>query len=146
MAGHPPADPAATSRSNPAKFASDKLTNQQKLALSRNPHGSIQALFEDCVTAAADRLIADHGGPAWDEESFRKLYDAVRADLVDATRADGRPGPAGAGGLAGLRAPAEGAPTSLALLANVADVKEQLAALDPAGLRDADGAAAGCRT
>ncbi|MYU47422.1 ATP-dependent RNA helicase HrpA, partial [Streptomyces sp. SID7803] len=32
---------------NPAKFASDKLTNQQKLALSRNPHGSIQALFDD---------------------------------------------------------------------------------------------------
>ncbi|MEU9117248.1 ATP-dependent RNA helicase HrpA [Streptomyces sp. NPDC048483] len=71
--------------SNPAKFAQDKLSNQQKLALSRNPHGSIPALFEDCVTAAADRLIAARGGPAWDEESFRKLFDAVRTDLVDAT-------------------------------------------------------------
>ncbi|MFE0191331.1 ATP-dependent RNA helicase HrpA [Streptomyces sp. NPDC058989] len=71
--------------SNPAKFAQDKLSNQQKLALSRNPHGSIGALFEDCVTAAADRLIAARGGPAWDEESFRKLFDAVRADLVDVT-------------------------------------------------------------
>ncbi|ARF56154.1 ATP-dependent RNA helicase HrpA [Streptomyces gilvosporeus] len=71
--------------SNPAKFAQGKLSNQQKLALSRNPHGSIAALFEDCVTAAADRLIAARGGPAWDEESFRKLFDAVRADLVDAT-------------------------------------------------------------
>ncbi|MFJ9417073.1 ATP-dependent RNA helicase HrpA [Streptomyces sp. NPDC101227] len=71
--------------SNPAKFAQGKLSNQQKLALSRNPHGSIGALFEDCVTAAADRLIAARGGPAWDEESFRKLFDAVRADLVDAT-------------------------------------------------------------
>ncbi|MER7989494.1 ATP-dependent RNA helicase HrpA [Streptomyces noursei] len=70
---------------NPAKFAQDKLSNQQKLALSRNPHGSIAALFEDCVTAAADRLIAARGGPAWDEEAFRKLFDAVRADLVDAT-------------------------------------------------------------
>lgn len=70
---------------NPAKFASDTLTNQQKLALSRNPHGSIQALFDDCATAAADRLIAAHGGPAWDEASFRKLYDKVRADLVDLT-------------------------------------------------------------
>ncbi|MGV4922900.1 ATP-dependent RNA helicase HrpA [Streptomyces sp. BHT-5-2] len=70
---------------NPAKFAQDKLSNQQKLALSRNPHGSIAALFEDCVTAAADRLIAARGGPVWDEESFRKLFDAVRADLVDAT-------------------------------------------------------------
>lgn len=70
---------------NPAKFASDHLTNQQKLALSRNPHGSIQALFDDCATAATDRLIADHGGPAWDEAGFRKLYEAVRADLVDTT-------------------------------------------------------------
>ncbi|QSY46934.1 MULTISPECIES: ATP-dependent RNA helicase HrpA [Streptomyces] len=71
--------------SNPAKFAQDKLGNQQKLALSRNPHGSIQALFDDCVSGAADRLVAAHGGPAWDEESFRKLFDAVRADIVDAT-------------------------------------------------------------
>ncbi|POX39761.1 ATP-dependent RNA helicase HrpA [Streptomyces sp. Ru73] len=71
--------------SNPAKFAQSKLTNQQKLALSSNPHGSIQSLFDDCVTAAADRLIAAHGGPAWDEEGFRKLFDAVRTDLVDAT-------------------------------------------------------------
>ncbi|MFI9030343.1 ATP-dependent RNA helicase HrpA [Streptomyces sp. NPDC053560] len=72
-------------QSNPAKFAQSKLSNQQKLALSSNPHGSIQSLFDDCVTAAADRLIAAHGGPAWDEEGFRKLFDAVRADLVDAT-------------------------------------------------------------
>ncbi|MFH9672845.1 ATP-dependent RNA helicase HrpA [Streptomyces sp. NPDC017405] len=70
---------------NPAKFASEKLTNQQKLALSANPHGSIQALFDDCATAAADKLIADFGGPAWDEESYRKLYDKVRAEIVDTT-------------------------------------------------------------
>ncbi|MGW2330565.1 ATP-dependent RNA helicase HrpA [Streptomyces sp. NPDC001700] len=71
--------------SSPAKFAQGKLTNQAKLALSSSPHGSIPALFDDCVAAAADRLIAARGGPAWDEESFRKLFDAVRADLADAT-------------------------------------------------------------
>ncbi|WP_432117401.1 ATP-dependent RNA helicase HrpA [Streptomyces sp. bgisy032] len=70
---------------NPAKFASDRLTNAQKLALSANPHGSVQALFDDCAMAAADKLIADFGGPAWDEESYRKLYDKVRADIVDTT-------------------------------------------------------------
>ncbi|MEU6670577.1 ATP-dependent RNA helicase HrpA [Streptomyces sp. NPDC046727] len=70
---------------NPAKFASDKLTNAQKLALSANPHGSVQALFDDCAMAAADKLIADFGGPAWDEESYRKLYDKVRAEIVDTT-------------------------------------------------------------
>ncbi|MFI1075690.1 ATP-dependent RNA helicase HrpA [Streptomyces puniciscabiei] len=70
---------------NPAKFASEKLTNAQKLALSANPHGSIQALFDDCAMAAADKLIADFGGPVWDEESYRKLYDKVRAEIVDTT-------------------------------------------------------------
>ncbi|AUH41483.1 ATP-dependent RNA helicase HrpA [Streptomyces sp. CMB-StM0423] len=71
--------------SNPAKFANSTLSNQAKLALSRTPHGGVQALFEDCVTASADRLIAARGGPAWDEEGFRKLFDSVRADIVDAT-------------------------------------------------------------
>ncbi|MGW5651907.1 ATP-dependent RNA helicase HrpA [Streptomyces humi] len=70
---------------NPAKFASEKLTNAQKLALSANPHGTVQALFDDCAMAAADKLIADFGGPAWDEESYRKLYDKVRAEIVDTT-------------------------------------------------------------
>ncbi|MEV0243339.1 ATP-dependent RNA helicase HrpA [Streptomyces sp. NPDC050674] len=70
---------------NPAKFASERLTNAQKLALSANPHGSIQGLFDDCAMAAADKLIGDFGGPVWDEESYRKLYDKVRAEIVDTT-------------------------------------------------------------
>ncbi|MGW2794462.1 ATP-dependent RNA helicase HrpA [Streptomyces sp. NPDC001251] len=117
---------------NPAKFASDKLTNQQKLALSRNPHGSIQALFDDCATAAADKLIADHGGPAWDEESFRKLYDRVRADLVDATvRTVGQVQQILAAWQACERRLK--ATSSLTLVANVADARKQLAALVPPG-------------
>ncbi|MFI9721205.1 ATP-dependent RNA helicase HrpA [Streptomyces sp. NPDC052396] len=114
--------------SNPAKFAQDKLSNQQKLALSANPHGSIQALFEDCVSGAADRLIAAHGGPAWDEEGFRKLFDAVRTDIVNVT-------------LATIRQTQEvlaawhacerrlKATTSPVLLASLTDVRQQLAAL-----------------
>ncbi|MFF4220952.1 ATP-dependent RNA helicase HrpA [Streptomyces nondiastaticus] len=114
--------------SNPAKFAQDKLGNQQKLALSRNPHGSVQALFEDCVAGAADKLIAAHGGPVWDEESFRKLFDAVRADIVDAT-------------MDAIRKVQEvlaawqacerrlKATTSLSLMSSLSDVKEQLAGL-----------------
>ncbi|MFJ8823660.1 ATP-dependent RNA helicase HrpA [Streptomyces sp. NPDC102467] len=70
---------------NPGKFASDKLSNAQKLALSANPHGTVQALFDDCAMAAADKLIGDFGGPAWDEESYRKLYEKVRAEIVDTT-------------------------------------------------------------
>jgi ATP-dependent helicase HrpA len=71
--------------SDPAKFAQSKLSNPQKLALARSPHGGVQKLFEDCVLATADRLIEANGGPVWDEESFGKLFEAVRADLVEAT-------------------------------------------------------------
>ncbi|MFJ6130677.1 ATP-dependent RNA helicase HrpA [Streptomyces griseoviridis] len=123
---------------NPAKFASEKLTNAQKLALSSNPHGSIQALFDDCATAAADRLITDFGGPAWDEESYRKLFDKVRAEIVDATvRTVGQVQQVLAAWqacerrLKGVRSPA--------LLANLQDVRGQLDGLVRPGFVTAAG-------
>ncbi|MGW1179636.1 ATP-dependent RNA helicase HrpA [Streptomyces drozdowiczii] len=123
---------------NPAKFASDKLTNQQKLALSRNPHGSIQALFDDCATAAADRLIAAHGGPAWDEASFRALYDKVRADLVDLTvRTIGQVQQILAAWQACERRLKS--TNSLVLINNVTDVRDHLARLMPPGFVTATG-------
>ncbi|MGV9280394.1 ATP-dependent RNA helicase HrpA [Streptomyces sp. NPDC003730] len=113
---------------NPAKFASEKLTNQQKLGLSANPHGSIQALFDDCAMAAADKLIADFGGPAWDEESYRKLYDKVRAEIVDTTvRTVGQVQQVLAAWQACERRLK--AVRSPALLANLQDVRTQLDAL-----------------
>ncbi|MFK0173247.1 ATP-dependent RNA helicase HrpA [Streptomyces sp. NPDC090306] len=123
---------------NPAKFASDKLTNAQKLALSANPHGTIQALFDDCAMAAADKLIGDFGGPVWDEESYRKLYERVRAEIVDTTvRAVGQVQQVLAAWqacerrLKGVRSPA--------LLANLADVRAQLDALVRPGFVTATG-------
>ncbi|WP_416973603.1 ATP-dependent RNA helicase HrpA [Streptomyces sp. 4F14] len=113
---------------NPAKFASEKLTNAQKLALSANPHGSIQALFDDCAMAAADKLIGDFGGPAWDESSYRKLYDKVRAEIVDTTVRT-------VGAVQQVLAAWQAAERRLksvrspALLANLADVRAQLDAL-----------------
>ncbi|MFJ8009026.1 ATP-dependent RNA helicase HrpA [Streptomyces fagopyri] len=123
---------------NPGKFASDKLTNAQKLALSANPHGTVQALFDDCATAAADKLIGDFGGPAWDEESYRKLYDRVRAEIVDTTvRTVGQVQQVLAAWqacerrLKGVR--------SAVLLANLADVRKQLDALVKPGFVTATG-------
>ncbi|WP_437056737.1 ATP-dependent RNA helicase HrpA [Streptomyces sp. enrichment culture] len=113
---------------NPAKFASDHLSNQQKLALSANPHGSVQALFDDCAMAAADKLVADFGGPAWDEESYRKLYDKVRAEIVDTTvRTVGQVQQVLAAWQACERRLK--AVRSPALLANLQDVRAQLDAL-----------------
>lgn len=123
---------------NPAKFATDRLSNQDKLALSRNPHGSVAALFDDCVTAAADKLIADHGGPAWDEESFRKLYDSVRAELVELTiQTIARVRQVLAAWQACERRLK--ATTSLTLVANLGDAKEQLTGLVHPGFVAATG-------
>ncbi|MEU9054578.1 ATP-dependent RNA helicase HrpA [Streptomyces sp. NPDC048384] len=113
---------------NPAKFASEKLTNAQKLALSANPHGSIQALFDDCAMAAADKLIGDFGGPVWDEESYRRLYDKVRAEIVDTTvRAVGQVQQVLAAWQAAERRLK--AVRSPVLLANLTDVRKQVDAL-----------------
>ncbi|MGW4758780.1 ATP-dependent RNA helicase HrpA [Streptomyces chartreusis] len=110
---------------NPAKFASEKLTNAQKIALSANPHGSVQGLFDDCAMAAADKLIGDFGGPAWDEESYRKLYDKVRAEIVDTTvRAVGQVQQVLAAWQAAERRLKD--VRSPSLLANLTDVRGQL--------------------
>ncbi|MFG1951513.1 ATP-dependent RNA helicase HrpA [Micromonospora sp. NPDC048830] len=68
---------------SPAKFLQGRLSNEAKLALSRNPHGGVQQLVSDATGAAIDRLVADAGGPAWDAEGFAALREAVRAGLVD---------------------------------------------------------------
>ncbi|MFI9771799.1 ATP-dependent RNA helicase HrpA [Streptomyces sp. NPDC052415] len=123
---------------SPGKFASDRLSNAQKLALSANPHGSVQALFDDCAMAAADKLIGDFGGPAWDEESFRKLYDKVRAEIVDTTvRAVGQVEQVLAAWQACERRLK--AVRSPALLANLTDVRKQLDALVRPGFVTAAG-------
>jgi ATP-dependent helicase HrpA len=70
---------------SPVNSIQSRLGNGAKLALAANPHGSTEALFADCLTAAADKLIADAGGPVWDQESYAHLRDAVRAELYDTT-------------------------------------------------------------
>jgi ATP-dependent helicase HrpA len=66
---------------SPVRYVSERLTNEAKLALRSNPHGSVAALLEDCIGCAADKLIADFGGPVWDEGAFGSLLDAVRPEL-----------------------------------------------------------------
>jgi ATP-dependent helicase HrpA len=71
--------------SSPVKSIADRLSTQAKLALSHNPHGSVAAMFADCVNCAADYLMAEAGGPAWDREGFERLSAAVRSGLHEAT-------------------------------------------------------------
>ncbi|MFC4016786.1 ATP-dependent RNA helicase HrpA [Micromonospora sp. GCM10011542] len=117
---------------SPAKFLQGRLSNEAKLALSRNPHGSVQALIEDAAGAAIDKLIGEAGGPAWDAEGFAALRDKVRADLVDTVvevmdrvrRV-----------LAAAYAVEQrlGATRNLAVVAALADIRNQLAGLVHAG-------------
>jgi ATP-dependent helicase HrpA len=66
---------------SPVKDIAARLTTAEKLALSHNPHGGVAALFADCVNCAADGLIAEAGGPAWDAAGFARRFDHVRPRL-----------------------------------------------------------------
>jgi ATP-dependent helicase HrpA len=68
---------------SPLKALQGRLTTRAKLALSQNPSGTMAELLDDCVVCAADELIAEAGGPAWDEAGFNRLRDRVRAELHD---------------------------------------------------------------
>jgi ATP-dependent helicase HrpA len=63
----------------------DRLPTARKLAMSVSPYPSIGALLDDCVAAAADQVIADAGGPAWDADGFARLVAEARAALPLAT-------------------------------------------------------------
>ncbi|WP_203929551.1 ATP-dependent RNA helicase HrpA [Virgisporangium ochraceum] len=67
---------------SPLKQVLGRLSNHAKLALGRNPHKGVPDLLDDCVAAALDKLVADAGGPVWDDVSFAALQDKVRPQLV----------------------------------------------------------------
>ncbi|AXT84905.1 ATP-dependent RNA helicase HrpA [Aeromicrobium sp. A1-2] len=56
-----------------------------KLLLSTGPHKDAAAVIEECWLAAIEALVVRHGGPAWDEESFEALREALRADVYAET-------------------------------------------------------------
>jgi ATP-dependent helicase HrpA len=112
----------------PLKALQARLSNEARLVLTRNPHGSVTALLDDCVTAALDALIADAGGPARSAESFDTLRERVRAglgrtlvEIVDAVRPVLAAAHEVSGRLASIRNPA--------WLASLTDVRSQLTAL-----------------
>jgi ATP-dependent helicase HrpA len=62
-----------------------RLPVSAKLAMSRHPYRSTDALLEDCAAAAVDQIIAEAGGPAWDAAGFARLLDAARDRLAAVT-------------------------------------------------------------
>lgn len=57
------------------------LSPADRLVLSQNPYGSVEALVEDCRVAAADQLIAVAGGPVRDPDRFEQLLATIRPKL-----------------------------------------------------------------
>jgi ATP-dependent helicase HrpA len=59
------------------------LTNQSKLAIAGARIMSLEALAADCVTAAADRVMADHGEVPFTADGFAALVAFARDHLPD---------------------------------------------------------------
>jgi len=75
----------APSPASGIKSIAGSLPTRAKLALSHNPHGGVAAMFADCVSCAADYLMSEAGGPAWDADGFERLSAAVRSRLHEVT-------------------------------------------------------------
>ncbi|MDX6324809.1 MAG: ATP-dependent helicase HrpA, partial [Nocardioidaceae bacterium] len=71
---------------SPAPGMVKDLSNADKLALGLNPHGSVRALLDDCFAAAVDVVVAEAGGPAWDEAGFSALQASVSRRASDLVR------------------------------------------------------------
>ena len=72
---------------SPAGYVSQRLADDAKLVLLRNPHGGVRALLEDCAACAVDALVSEGGGPPWDEAGFAALRRRVKNELNRATLA-----------------------------------------------------------
>ncbi|MDQ2815893.1 MAG: DUF3418 domain-containing protein, partial [Actinomycetota bacterium] len=70
---------------SPVKSIAGALSTRAKLSLSHNPHGGVAAMFADCISCAADYLIAEAGGVAWDRDGFERLSAATRSRLHEVT-------------------------------------------------------------
>ncbi len=66
---------------SPIKYLHEKLPNKAKLGLYFNPYGKVLELIDDCISCGIDKLIAEHGGPVWQEDNFAQLQELIRAEL-----------------------------------------------------------------
>ena len=70
---------------SPVRHVQQRLGAHAQLALATAPHGSLAAVLDDATTAAVDALMAQAGGPAWDEAGFARLRDHVAGHLAETT-------------------------------------------------------------
>ncbi|MEX1078441.1 MAG: ATP-dependent RNA helicase HrpA [Homoserinimonas sp.] len=121
---------------SPTGYVQNHLTAAEKLSLGASPYPSTAALFEDCMIACIDAALGD--AEVWTRGEFERIRDRVSASIMDDLFA-----------VVGLLAKALAATreaekaiksaSSLALLAPLADAREQLGALLYPGFVSATG-------
>ena len=110
------------------RSVASRLPVNAKLAMSRHPYPSAEALLADCAACAADQVITEAGGPAWDAEGFAGLLAAAQSRL-------GRNAASVVSAVARVLTEAQevasrlGGAASPALAPAIADMRAQLAAL-----------------
>jgi len=67
--------------SSPARAVRAKLEATAQLTLATAPHGSLEGVINDATACAIDALVAEAGGPAWDEAGFARLRTHVAGAL-----------------------------------------------------------------
>jgi ATP-dependent helicase HrpA len=119
-----------------------RLPMTAKMAISRHPYASAQALLDDCAACAADQVIDDAGGPVWDADGFDRLIEAARDGLAPRTAAvlDAVAQILAEVHEVELRLAGAG-PAAPALAAALDDMRAQLAGLSYPGFISATGAA-----
>jgi len=66
---------------SPERYVLEHLNNTEKLVFTQNPHGSVSELIADCTVAAIDKLVPAE--PPYTRAEFDRLFDHVRAELID---------------------------------------------------------------
>ncbi|GAA4619634.1 ATP-dependent RNA helicase HrpA [Saccharopolyspora hordei] len=66
---------------SPVKSIQRGMSSTTRLVLGGSRYGDLTTVLEDCVRCAVDKLMADNGGPVWDEAAFTALQEKVRAQL-----------------------------------------------------------------
>ncbi len=58
-----------------------EVPNAVRLAIGRTPDTTLGSLLRDCITAAADEVMAEHGGPTWEHDGFKLLLVEAKRSL-----------------------------------------------------------------
>jgi ATP-dependent helicase HrpA len=115
---------------SPLSYVREHLTQSEKLLLATSPYQNVNALFDDCVLAAIDAGVRARrpDGILWSRAEFEATRREISAGLVESLIGT----VATVSAILGAARDADRAlrgSTSMALVASLADAREQLAGL-----------------